>query len=498
MSKNPNTDAAVISRTVVPPQGPMTGPLYVDMDGTLLATDVLWESLIRLLKTKPWFLLRVPLWLIKGKAFFKRQLVSQITLNPALLPYNEPVMAYLTREHLGGRELILATASDKHIAVKVANHVGLFSDVLATDGTVNLASHAKLSAILQHANGAAFDYVGNSWDDLPIWQRASRAILVDPSRRLLAKASQASPVETVLCPRPPLLRIIRKTLRVHQWSKNALLLVPLLLAHKVSDPERLISGMLAFVVFCLAASGVYILNDLLDLESDRQHPSKRSRPLAAGVLPIPVALATAFFAIAASLGIALALLPRHFIGILLLYQVTTMAYSFVLKRIAVLDVFVLAGLYTIRVLAGAVAVDVPASPWFLAFSTFLFLSLALVKRYAELRLAEQRGGTEDFLAARGYQHGDLDLLSSVGTASGYVAVAVFALYINSSDVHVLYRQPAALWLIAPLVLYWITRVWLLAHRGQMHSDPVVFAFTDRASYVLAALVAILLMVASLA
>ncbi len=497
MRKELKAQAAVISHIDPPLQGPTGGPLYVDMDGTLLATDALWELFVRLVKSEPVLLLQVPLWLMRGKAFFKRKLASHISLNPALLPYHEPVIAFLTRERQKGREIILATASDQQVAESVARYVGLFTAVLASDGTVNLAGHAKLSAIQQHANGVAFDYVGNSRTDLAIWEHASRAILVQPSRSTLRKAGQTSSIDAVLCPRPPFLSVFLRTLRVHQWSKNALLVVPLLLAHKVSDPARLISAMLAFIAFSLAASGVYIVNDLLDLENDRQHPTKRSRPLAAGLLPIPFAIATAALAIVLSFGIAGVLLPPLFVGMLLLYQVTTMAYSFVLKRIAVLDVFVLAGLYTMRVLAGAVAVDVPASPWFLAFSTFLFLSLALVKRYAELQLAEQNGGTEGFLAARGYQPGDLDLLSSVGTASGYVAVAVFALYINSSDVHVLYRRPAVLWLIAPLILYWITRVWLLAHRGRMHSDPVVFAFTDRTSYVLAALVAMLLVVASL-
>lgn len=497
MTKSAKTEATVTPRTAVAVQAPRANPLYVDMDGTLLSTDSLWEMLVRLLRTKPAIALQLPIWLTKGKAFFKRQLASHIVLNPALLPYHEPVLAFLRREHQNGREVILATASDELVARTIASHVGLFSHVLASDGIVNLSGQAKLSIIAQHAGGVPFDYVGNSRSDLPIWREASRSILVSPSRQTQAKAVKTSRVDAVLCPRPTFLKVLLRTLRIHQWSKNVLLLVPLMLAHKVLDLHRILPGLLALVAFCLAASGVYIINDLLDLDSDRQHPSKCMRPLAAGLLPIPIALMTSFVAIGTSFGIAGALLPRLFLGMLLLYQATTMAYSFVLKRIAILDVFVLAGLYTMRVLAGAVAADVLVSPWFLAFSTFLFLSLALVKRYAELRLVEQGSGREGFLAARGYQPGDLDLLNSVGTASGYVAVAVFALYINSSDVHVLYRQPAVLWLIAPLILYWITRVWLLAHRGRMHSDPVVFAFTDRTSYLLAALVAILLVVASL-
>jgi 4-hydroxybenzoate polyprenyltransferase len=249
--------------------------------------------------------------------------------------------------------------------------------------------------------------------------------------------------------------------------------------------------------FSFAASAVYVLNDLLDLESDRQHPHKRSRPLAAGLVPIPAALVMVPLAIASSIVLAATLLPSLFTTILLLYIGTTTAYSFGLKRIPILDVLVLAGLYTLRVLAGAVATHVPVSPWFLAFSMFFFLSLAFVKRYAELRLASGDGKGQEYLHARGYLVGDLDLLRSVGATSGYLAIAVLALYINSPEVHVLYRQPAALWLIGPLLLYWVTRVWLLAHRGRLYSDPVVFALTDRPSYLLAGLVAVILIVASL-
>jgi 4-hydroxybenzoate polyprenyltransferase len=263
------------------------------------------------------------------------------------------------------------------------------------------------------------------------------------------------------------------------------------------DGERVIKGVLAFMAFGFAASAVYILNDLLDLESDRRHPQKRSRPLAAGLVPIPLAFATVPVALALSLMVAATLLPALLVGILVLYLGTTTAYSFALKRIAILDVLVLAGLYTLRVLAGAVATDVHVSPWFLAFSTFFFLSLAFVKRYAELRLAAGEWAVQDYLLARGYIVGDADLLRSLGATSGYLAIAVLALYMNSPEVLVLYSRPAALWLIGPLLLYWVTRIWFLAHRGRMECDPVVFALTDCPSYVLTALVATLLIIAAL-
>jgi 4-hydroxybenzoate polyprenyltransferase len=471
-------------------------PLYVDMDGTLLATDTLWELFVRLIKTAPSLLWHIPFWLLKGRAYLKQQLTARLTLDPAALPYNRPVIEFLSLERQREREIILATASDRLLAERVAHQVGLFSAVLASDGTVNLAGERKLSAILQHAGGGPFDYIGNSSDDLPIWRHAERALLVRPSRRVRAER-RASAIDTVLCHRPSIIRGLLRVLRVPQWSKNVLLVVPLVLAHEISDVERLVKAILAFATFTLSASAVYIVNDLLDLDSDRRHPYKRFRPLAAGALSIPAALAIVPICISLSVAIAVALLPGLFAGTLLLYIATTTLYSLWLKRVVILDVFVLAGLYTFRVLAGAVATNVSVSPWFLAFSMFFFLSLAFVKRYAELRFAAGKTEDQDYLAARGYLIEDLELLKSVGAASGYLAVAVLALYINSPEVHVLYRQPVLLWLIGPLLLFWITRVWLLAHRGCLHTDPVVFALTDRPSYVLAASIAALLIVASM-
>ncbi len=477
-------------------QAPPLEPLYVDLDGTLLAGDMLWETFISMIRTQPLLFFLVPLWLMKGKAFLKQQLASHAHIDPAYLPYRQPVMAYLMEQRQKGRQIVLATASDQRIAESIAQHLGIFSAVLASDGVVNLKGSAKLSAILAHAKNSAFEYAGDTWADLAIWQRASRAIIVQPSRRLQARVKQTSTTEVITCPQQSGFRTLARMLRVHQWAKNVLLLVPLLLAHKIADLGRLLSASLAFISFSLAASAAYIANDLLDVQNDRQHPQKRRRPLAAGFVPIPIALASALLAFALGFGIAGALLPRLFLGFLGLYWITTVAYSFALKRVAILDVVVLAGLYTLRVVAGAVAVDVLISPWFLAFSMFLFLSLAFVKRYAELRMAEGVGGDETFLAARGYQAEDLDLLRSIGAASGYVAIAVFALYINSPEVHLLYRQPAILWLLVPLLLYWVTRIWFLTHRGCMHDDPVVFALTDFHSYVVVGLICVLLFAAA--
>ena len=295
--------------------------------------------------------------------------------------------------------------------------------------------------------------------------------------------------------RPSSPAILARALRVHQWSKNVLLFVPLLLSHRFTDAERVASGVFAIMAFCLAASAVYLINDLVDLEGDRQHPQKRRRPLAAGLLSIPAALVIAAVAMAGSVALSLALVSGRFAGMLVLYVATTLAYSFWLKRVAVLDVLLLAGLYTLRVVAGAIATDVRVSPWFLAFSLFFFLSLAFLKRYTELTLARSTEQPQRFLSARGYAVDDLDLIRSIGPTSGYLAVAVLALYIASPEVHVLYDEPGILWLVGPVLLYWITRVWLLAHRGQMHGDPVVFALSDRTSWILVGVTGCILLVA---
>lgn len=266
-----------------------------------------------------------------------------------------------------------------------------------------------------------------------------------------------------------------RALRVHHWSKNLLLFLPMLLAHRIADASLWPRLAAAFLSFSICASGVYLLNDVLDVEADRQHPIKRDRPFASGALPLWIGLA--LFPVLAAIALAIALYAgRPFLAYLVLYGLATAAYSAYLKHIPNVDVIVLAGLYTVRIMAGGVAAEVPISPWLLGFSVFLFLSLALAKRCAELVRA---GG-----AARGYLPIDLEQLFLFGTVSGYLSVLVFALYINSPDVGTLYRSPRLLWLVCPLLILWINRVWLLTRRGRMAEDPVVFALRDPVSYAL--------------
>jgi len=470
-------------------------PLCVDMDGTLLATDVLWESLLVLLKNQPLKIFSLPLWLFKGKAHCKRELARRVKLNPAALPYRESVLAFLREEKESGREIILATASDQQAAQSIANHLGIFSAVHASDGQINLAGAHKCRALEAHYGSKGFDYIGNSAVDLPIWQAAAQALLVQPSSRLLKRASQVSSVHRIFSSRKKRFPVFLKALRLTQWVKNILVFVPLLMAHQIAEPALAPQALGAFLVFSLCASSVYIVNDLLDLESDRQHPRKKHRPFAAGTLEIKTGVLLAPLLLAGSFAISLKFLPLFFTALLALYWALTTAYSFYLKRLLIVDVLILAGLYTLRVLAGGIAVEVYISPWLLAFSSFFFLNLAVVKRYAELRMMQERQQSRS--SGRGYIVDDNELLRSIGPTAGYLSVLVLTLYINSKEVTVLYEHPTVLWLIAPFLLYWITRIWFKAHRGQMDDDPIVFAVKDPLSYAVGAAVAFILILASL-
>jgi 4-hydroxybenzoate polyprenyltransferase len=475
------------------PTDTSTRPLCVDLDGTLLRTDLLVESVFALLKQNILYVFLLPLWLVKGKAFLKHQIAERVEIDASLLPYHDTFLTYLREEYAQGRRLILATASNEKFAEAVALYLNIFHDVMASDVTTNLSGQRKLQRLQELFGDSGFDYAGNAMVDLPLWKHAEQAVLVKPERGVKAAAEQQGSIAKVFdeSEGPPLKRYI-KALRLHQWLKNLLVFIPLLMAHRFGDVTLLAQAALAFLAFGLCASSVYLLNDLLDLPDDRQHPTKHKRPFAAGsisifygALLIPVLLVSAF-------GIAL-LLPIEFLGVLVLYYTITLAYSLRLKRVALVDVLTLAGLYTIRIIAGAAAVSVVPSFWLLAFSMFLFLSLALVKRFTELLTLQQQ--ERKSASGRGYTSVDLEALSQFGSASAYMAVLVLALYINGEVVNDLYSHPEAIWLLCPLLLYMVTRIWLLARRDELHEDPVVFVIRDRRSQWLAGVGAILLWLA---
>jgi len=450
-------------------------PLCVDLDGTLIATDTLWESFLLLLRYKFWLIFLLPFWLTRGKAYLKEQIAQQVTLDVTSLPYHEEVLTFLQQEKQQGRRLILATAAHQQIAQAVAKHLNLFSQVFATDVTCNLKGSTKRDVLVQHFGEKGFDYMGDSKADLPIFQAADQSFLVAPTGTL---PKMSPPPARTFTPPSSTWFTWLKAIRPHQWVKNSLLFVPLILSHQLLDSSSLIDAGLAFLAFSFAASAGYLLNDLLDLAADRQHPTKKRRPLAAGLLSIPQGLMLFVLLLITSLTISSMALSASFTGMVLLYLLLTISYSFYFKRKLVIDVVLLASLYTHRILAGGIAVTVPITSWLLAFSMFIFISLAFLKRYTELlQLSEQ-----ERIKHRSYQVGDLEMVASFGASNGYLAVLVFALYINSEAVTQLYHSPFLLWLVCPLLLYWITRIWFLAHRQKMLDDPVEFALTDHISW----------------
>jgi len=473
------------SDAVAPIARPSRAPerVYVRFEHVLLAGDCAWEALGSLAR-RPKALFGA----LTGdsSATLRARLVRGARLDPSTLPYRAEVLAHLEVARAAGQRVVLVAATDPQTARGIADHLGIFDAVLLVEPERGDGVEGRRAAILRDAGGHGFEYVGHGPRDLPIWRESAKATVVSPGTAE-ERALTALPVPRASIGSPragwrPLLR----ALRPHQWSKNALLFAPLTLAHLLGDRGRLTAVAVAFVSFCCVASATYVLNDLLDLESDRRHPRKRSRPFASGALSIPSGLALGSGMFLLGFGLSAALLPLPAVAMLALYAALTIAYSLALKEQLFLDVLVLAGLYTLRVIAGGVAGTVAVSPWLLAFSVFFFLSLAFLKRYIELIGARAR--LESRLPGRGYEVDDLGLVETMGTSSGYLAILVLCLYVSNADVHDLYRSPDLLWAMCPLMLFWVTRIWFLARRGLVSDDPVLFAAKDRTSLVCAALV----------
>ncbi len=471
-----------------------TRPLCVDLDGTLVKTDTFAQALLLLVRTRPVVLFSIPRWAAKGLASLKQRVAQEVLLDPSVLPVHPDLLRFLRQEHAQGRELILVTASDEVPAQAIADHIGLFADVMASDGVTNLKGKHKRDALMSRFGENGFDYAGNSKDDLVVWAAARETIVVNPSwsvRHTLRKKPAG-----VFEDRPSFLSMWFGTLRISQWIKNSLIFLPMLLAHELTDSALYIQAILAFFAFSFTASAIYILNDLLDLHADQHHPRKRSRPLATGNLGLFAAVVASPVLLLVAFALS-AFLPGAFAGVLLIYLLITTFYSLRIKQIALLDVITLAGLYTIRILAGTAAYGVPTSPWLVAFSIFIFFSLAIVKRYAELLEVSQKQPGEIEARGRGYRISDIPLLATFGAASGCVSVLVLALYINSEKVVQFYKTPEVLWLFCPILLYWIARIWLLAMRGEISDDPLDFAARDPQTWAMGALGALILIAGTL-
>lgn len=470
---------------------PIRPTLVVDLDGTLTPTDTLVESVIQFIKQSPLNIFRVFFWLMLGRAGFKGQIAARVSIAADLLPYRQPLLDYLQSETNKGRIIILATAAHRSIAEKVAAHLGIFDGVLASDANHNLKGRNKLAAIREKF-GDNFVYAGDCQADVPIWQAARAAVLVGVSPGLAQTVSRVVPVEHVFAAERAGLSTWLKALRVHQWLKNLLLFVPLLTAFSFADLERLFTMVVAFMAFSLAASATYIVNDLWDLDNDRAHPRKCLRPFASCKIPIAHGVLIAGIALIVAFTLAWAVNPGFFV-MLTAYVVLTSIYSWVLKEYVLVDVLMLAVLYTLRILAGSVAVSIATSSWLLAFSVFMFFSLALVKRCSELVSLAQAGGT--VTRGRDYRVSDLVVLWPLGVGAALSAVVVFGLFINAPETQARYATPQFLWLVAIGLIYWLARLWIKTARGEMHDDPVIYAIKDRGSRISVLVMVVIMLVA---
>ncbi|MDH3359407.1 MAG: UbiA family prenyltransferase [Desulfobulbaceae bacterium] len=492
-----------MSSSVIQPQtatslGPQTKhPLFVDLDDTLILGDTLWESFALLVRQNPIAALLTLFSLLRGRAAFKHAVAQQVIFSPASLQYNEMVVSYVRKEAASGRLTVLATAADVTIASAVASYLGCFAHIIASDGIRNLKSNRKLKVISAYARevtgDANFDYIGDSRADRPIWLAAGKAMVVAGSNTAALKIAGAATL-TLFLPKPQKTWLdLYKALRIHQWVKNILIFTPLFLSHQYADTDKMFAAVTGFACFGLCASATYLWNDIVDLPADRVHPRKQYRPLAAGRISIAEGLTVSVLLLGLSFGMAMHLLPLSAMLLLAGYIVLTLAYSLFLKEKLLLDAMMLGLLYASRIMFGGVATTIMVSDWLIAFSVFFFLGLALLKRYSEIaqKLQNQSGK----ISGRGYYTNDCEIIGILGVVSNFMSILILALYITSPAVVVLYNYPQALWGVCFVMIYWVSRVWVLCHRGHMPEDPIVFALRDKVSLVAGALCVLAVLIA---
>lgn len=467
-------------------------PLFVDLDGTVIKSDLLLESFLALLRLNPLYAFLAVGWLFRGKACLKEEIASRIKLDVARLPYHGRFLEFLKSEGEKGRRIVLATACNERLARQVADHLGIFQGILASDGRRNLSAERKLRAVLDECGPGSFDYAGNAADDLPLWRSAREAIVVNGGRRIAGVLRRRPYPCRVFEEKRGGIRPWIQAMRVHQWLKNLLLFIPLLTSHEWHHSEQVGAVFLGFVAFSLCASAIYVFNDLMDLAADRAHPRKCRRPFAAGDLSLWAAGGLILLLLGGG-AVVSAQLSVPFRCLLGLYLALTVSYSLHLKTVMMVDVLTLAGLYTLRVVAGSALLGIVPSFWLLAFSMFVFFSLALVKRCAELQALAARNGK--WVRGRDYQRADLEPLYAMGVASGFLSVMVFAFFINSPEILENYRNPQALWFLCPGLLYWMGRLWLKTARGEMNEDPLVFSLGDAGSRYVVLLGVVLILLA---
>jgi 4-hydroxybenzoate polyprenyltransferase len=464
-------------------------PLCVDLDGTLTYADTLLESMVSQCFRPQMARALIALPVI-GSAAFKERIAALGDFDPALLPYNQALLLYLKRQKLEGRYLVLATAANRAVANAVADHVGLFDEVIASDAKRNLKGRAKAAALCERFGDKGFVYAGNDTSDIAVWKVAAAALPVNAAPAVIRRSRHVAEVEESFPPHPSPFTALLRAMRPHQWVKNLLVFIPIFTAHAIGDVEAWISAVLTFAAFCAMASAIYLINDVTDLAADRRHPRKRLRPFASGALPLPTGLAAA--AILAATGTAFAI-ASDTLGVIAIYALMSTAYSLTLKEKPLVDVFLLGALYTIRLFGGGVATGHALSLWLLAFSAFLFLGLALLKRVAELGLTRQVNAVPS--GRRGYMTADIPVLQAFGCAASFASSLVLALFVQREVTATQYASPGLLWGIVPIMLFWQCRLWLSTARGYMHDDPIVYSAHDWVSWIVGGSVMLVLLLA---
>ncbi len=464
-------------------------PLCVDLDGTLTYSDTLLEGIVS--HPRDGRLARAILTLcLRGRAAFKHCIAAGAPFDAALLPYNQPLLDYLAKERDDGRYLVLATAANRAIAESVVNHLGLFDEVVASDETRNLKGPVKARALSARFGKHGFAYAGNDKCDLPVWEASGSALLVNVSTGVEKRARGLVPVEAAFAEYSSPSRALLRAMRPHQWVKNLLVFIPIFTAHAVSDLAAWYNALLMFAAFCATASSIYLFNDATDLAADRHHPRKRLRPFASGALPLGMGLSAACLLAIAGIGFAGA---SGTVPVILTYAVISTTYSLSLKEQPLVDVFMLAALYTIRLFGGGVSTGHELSLWLLAFSGFLFLGLALLKRVAEL--SSTRRSQDQLVVRRGYASSDMQVLQTFGCCASFASSLVLALFVQREATATQYASPGLLWGIVPLMLFWQCRLWLSTTRGYMHDDPIVYSARDWVSWIVAGSVLFILLLA---